>query len=419
MHLEELIFCGTSDFSGHFRGKAFPAADLAARAIDGVGQPPTNIMLSAFGPIHGTPFGTTGELALVPDATTLVNVAFEGSPPESFCIGDLRQDRETSWECCPRDFLRRALGALQQEAGLTVRAAFEQEFYLPDLPTAGSFRLESFRQSGFLGEALLGALRTAGITPDSFVAEYAPGQFEVTVAPATGLRAADEAVMTRELIRAVAQRLGQRATLAPLLSPEGIGSGTHLHFSFAHEDGTPALFDAAREHEFSAIGQHFVAGLAAALPSICALTAPSVASYYRLQPNKWAPTEASFAVRDRGAAIRLCTAQNADPAMRARKMNLEFRVGDACASPYLAMGAVLHAGLAGIRARLTLRDLPPPEALPASLAAALDVLEASHVVRDWMGPVMQDAYVMLKRNEIAALAELSEGEICARYVASY
>jgi len=419
MHREKLIFCGTSDFSGQFRGKAFPAADLSARAVDGMGQPPTNIMLSAFGPIYGTPFGTAGELALVPDITTLVEVGFDGSPPASFCIGDLREDFDKPWECCPRDFLRRALDALRQEAGLTVRAAFEQEFYLPDLPTAGSFRLKNFRQSGFLGEALLGALRQAGITPDSFVAEYAPGQFEVTVAPTKGLRAADEAVITRELISAVATRLGQHATLAPLLSPEGVGSGTHIHLSFANDDGMPALFDAAGEHELSAIGQHFVAGLAAALPSICALTAPSVASYYRLQPNKWAPTEASVAVRDRGAAIRLCTAQNADHAVRARKMNIEFRVADACASPYLAMGAVLHAGLAGIRARLTLRDLPPPAPLPASLAVALDMLEASHVVRGWMGHVMHDAYIMLKRNEIAALAELSEGEICARYVAAY
>lgn len=417
MHREKLIFCGSSDFSGHFRGKAFPASDLAARAVDGVGQPPTNSMLSAFGPIHATPFGTAGELALVPDLTTLVDVAFDGTPPESFCIGDLRENG-TAWPGCPRDFLRRALGALQREAAITVRAAFEQEFFCPDMGTAGSFRLASFRQSGFLGEALLGALRAAAITPDSFVAEYAAAQFEVTVAPATGLRAADEAVITRELIRGVAGRLGHRATLAPVLTPTGVGSGTHIHISLLRPDGTPCLFDAAAPLELSPLGAHFVAGVAAHLPAICALTAPSVASYFRLRPNKWAPTIANVALRDRGAAIRLCTAHDTDPAVRAKKMNMEFRVGDACASPYVALGAVLHAGLAGIRMRQTLHDVSAPP-LPTTLAAALDNLAASTVLREAMGPLMTEAYVMLKRAEIASLADVTDTEICDRYAAAY
>ena len=73
--------------------------------------------------------------------------------------------------------------------------------------------------------------------PNSFLPEYGPRQFEVTVAPATGLRAADEAVIVREMARAVAWRLGHRAIFAPMLDAEGIGNGTHIHFSLVDDGG--------------------------------------------------------------------------------------------------------------------------------------------------------------------------------------
>lgn len=418
MQSEKLIFCGTSDFSGHVRGKAFPAADLSERAVSGVGMPPTNIMLSAFGPIHATPFGTEGELALVPDLSTLVDVAFDGAPAESFCLGDLREDG-AAWACCPRDFARRALRALGEAAGVTVRAAFEQEFYVPGLESPGSFLLESVRRSGFLGERLLGALRAAGVTPDSFVAEYAPGQFEVTVAPAVGLRAADEAVITRELIRAVTLRLGYRATLAPVLAPDGVGSGTHIHVSLVSADGRPALFDTDGPLGLSRLGEGFAAGMARHLPAMCALTAPSAASYFRLRPNKWAPVAGNVAARDRGAAVRICSSQSKDPVLRSKSFNVEFRVGDACASPYLAFGAVLWAGFCGIRDGLRLSDLADPVGLRRSLDEALDDLEGSEVACAWMGDTMFDAYLMLKRAELGVLRGLEDAEVCARYVAAY
>jgi glutamine synthetase len=417
MHREKLIFCATCDLAGHVRGKAFPAADLAARQVGGVNMPPTNIMLSAFGPIHATPFGTAGELALIPDLTTHVHVDFDGAAPESFCLGDLREDG-TAWSCCPRDFLRRALDGLKAHAGLTVRAAFEQEFFCPSLACDGSYRLDSYRRAGFLPESLLCALRAAGCTPDSFVAEYAPGQFEVTVAPAVGLRVADEAVITRELIRAVSARLGHRATLAPVLSPDGVGSGTHIHVSLLTADNRPALHNPSGPFELSAIGEAFAAGMARHLPALCALTAPAAASYYRLRPNKWAPVTANVAAKDRGAAIRICAAAPGDPA-RAKKYNVEFRVGDACASPYIALGAILHAGLAGIRENLALSDLGEPARLPVTLDEALDRLEASEAARGWMGETLHGAYLLLKRAEIRSLAGLSEPEICARYAAVY
>jgi glutamine synthetase len=419
MHREKLIFCGTSDLAGHLRGKAFPAAELQSRAISGMGMPPANLLLSAFGPIFVSPFGTAGDVALIPDLSTRVDVGFsEGDTGESFVLADLVVPGGAVWECCPRDFCRRAIEGLRREAGVRVLAAFEQEFFARALEGAGgSFRLRAQRRAGLLGEALLGALRAAGLVPDSFVPEYAPGQYEVTVAPSFGLRAADEAVICREMIAAVGARLGADVTLAPLLAPEGVGSGTHIHISLHGEDGVPALHAAGTPDELSELGRHFVAGIATYTPVITALTAPSAASYLRLAPNKWAPTRADVAAAERGAAIRLCTSFSTDPAKRAAQFNVEFRVCDATASPYLALGAVLHAGLEGIRHKLALPQAPG--ALPKSLPEALDALEASDQARGWMGPLLHRIYLQAKRAEWASLDGLSPQQVCDRYVSAY
>jgi glutamine synthetase len=128
MQREQIVFVGTSDLSGHFRGKSFPAADLPARMERGVGLAPTNIFLSAFGSIQMTPFGTVGEVFLVPDPATRVSVPFEGSATEYFLLGDIRTVDGTPWGFCPRHVLRRALDRLAGETGLKLLAAFEQEF---------------------------------------------------------------------------------------------------------------------------------------------------------------------------------------------------------------------------------------------------------------------------------------------------
>ncbi|HEY5091351.1 MAG TPA: glutamine synthetase family protein, partial [Polyangia bacterium] len=345
MDQEDLIFVGTSDLAGHVRGKAFPAAELGGRWRRGVGLTHSNIMMSAFGPIHETPFGTIGDLLLRPDPSTEVRVAFEGHAPEHFYLGDICTTDGAYWDCCPRNFLRRALVGLREVAGLTIRAAFEQELVytgIEDRPS-GTYALDSFRRQGSYGAVLVAALRRAGVTPDSFLPEYGARQFEYTVAPAIGLRAADDAIIAREMARAVAHRLGHRAILAPMLSPDGIGNGTHIHLSLEDEAGAAALHDPGAPDGLSDVGRHFAAGILHHMPALAAVTAPSVASYIRLRPNRWAPTWASLGAGDRGSALRICpifapeTSEDAS-----RQFNIEYRVADATASPYMALGAVVH-----------------------------------------------------------------------------
>jgi glutamine synthetase len=428
---EPLVMVCTCEMAGRVRGKGFPLAELDARRGSGVGWVPTNTMISAFGPIFDTPFGTTGDLILVPDATTRVFVDFEdGTAPEHWFLGDIRHTDGSPWALCPREFLRRALADLEAETGLQLLSSFEQEFVftgVEDRPGA-PYSLDAYRRQGRFGEVLIAAIRAAGPEPDSFLPEYGARQFEVTVAPRPGLRAADDAVIVREMARAAALRMGQAVSFAPMLDPEGTGNGVHIHFSFRDGEGRPAFFDPAGPFGLAGPAGHFVAGIVHHLPALCAVTAPSVASYFRLTPNRWAPTTADLANRDRGASLRICPGLELPGSDPARQFNVEFRPADAAASPYLALAALVHAGVDGLRKKIPLES--PAEAgaaegathgppLPRSLGEALDRLEATPEARAWFGPVSLDAYLRHKRAEIRFLEGLTEAEQCRRYADTY
>jgi glutamine synthetase len=164
------------------------------------------------------------------------------------------------------------------------------------------------------------------------------------------------------------------------------------------------------------------------------LPTPSIVSYFRLRPNRWAPVWANLAERDRGAAVRVCAIFATAQEEAARQFNVEYRVCDATASPYMALGALVHAGVDGIRNGMRLAPPPPRtiwgmteeerrdrgiETLPGSLEAALARLEASETVGGWLGPELLNAYVRLKRSEIEAVKGQSNEAICARYAAAY
>ncbi len=421
---EELVFVGTCDIAGHVRGKGFPARDIDARRRKGIGWTHSNLMQTAFGPILDTPFGTAGDLMIVPDAAAEVRVDFgDGSAAEHFFLGDVRNADGSAWECCPREFLRRAVATLDAAAGLQLIAAFEQEFvYTGNQQHDGdAYSLGAFRRQGVFGESFVAAMRVAGVVPDSFLAEYGTRQFEVTVAPAPAMIAADHAVITREMARAAAHRLGHRASFSPMPEASGVGNGVHIHMSLQDASGVPVTYAANGPMGLSMAAQHFCAGVLHHLPAICAITAPSPVSYLRLTPNRWAPTAIDLLQQDRGAAMRVCPVFAADGADdRARQFNVEFRVSDGAASPYLALGAVIFAGADGLRRKLGLpSSAGGADPLPHSLARALDDMAASQAVAGWFGPVFLEAYLRHKRSEVHHVAEWAVNELCARYFEVY
>lgn len=436
MSASELVAFVCCDLGAIVRGRSLPASELAGHVEHGVGWVPANHALTPIGTLaEPNPFGSTGDLRLLPDLDTHVRVqaiAGEGSETATleFVLCDMAETDGSPWECCPRTFLRRALEDLRAQTGLRVLASFEHEFQLlSDAPAALAFSLEAQRRAEPFPSQVVAALREAGVAPERFMAEYAAHQFEIPVSPAEGVAAADRAVALREVVREVARQGGVRATFAPLLDPAQAGNGVHIHVSLLDEDGRAALYDEERAACLSELGASFAAGVLAHADALSAICAPSPVSATRLSPHRWSAGAACLGLRNRETLLRIPPLV-ASLGEQASQMRLEYRGADATANPYLALGSIVRAGLQGVRDELAAppvleRDpaqLDEAEAdrfgvggLPSSLPDALAALERDETARAWMTPLMYDAYVAVKHAETAAADGEELHELCRRY----
>ncbi len=433
--MSELIFAANCDLAGKVRGKAFPADQLDRRLVRGVGWTPTNVQITCFDGIADSPFGALGDLLLVPDETASVTAEF-GVRTERFMLGDIVTLDGAPWEFCTRSLLKAALARLEQVGGVQLLAAFEHEFQLKgaNRHTGEGYGRTAFEAQRDLCGMLMAQIAAAGLSPDSIMKEYGPNQYEVVIGPEQGVRAADAAVIVRELTRSTARHFGETATYAPILDPTSVGNGVHIHVSFLNPDGTPATHDAKGPCGMSALTSAFAAGVLKYLDSIVALTAPSVVSYLRLTPHRWSAAFNNLGFRDREASLRVCPVTAKDPAGIARQFNIEFRAADAAACPHLALAAVIHAGCQGIEEGLTapvpteedLSLLPPEDLaargfirLPETLEAALERFSSNATVRGWFPESFADVYVAHKTSEIAHVADMDLSGQCAAYAETY
>jgi glutamine synthetase len=461
----ELIALVCCDLGAIVRGRAVLSMELEEHLRAGIGWVPANQALTPLGPVaEPNPFGSTGDLRLLPDAGTRVRLGpdAEHSALELMLCDIVATDGQP-WECCPRSFLRDALNELERELGARLVASFEHEFQLlagsgtgaervspgsagsgmgakraspgsagiaPALP----FTLDALRRVDPFPVEVMGALVDAGVEPERFFAEYAPHQFEIPVAPSEGVASADRAVVFREIVREVSRRAGMRASFAPLLDPGQAGNGVHIHLNLLYASGTSMLYDPDHPACLSELGQQFAAGILRHARALSALTAPSPVSGARLRPHRWSAGAVCLAQRNREALLRIPPVVELADASAAVQLHLEYRGADATANPYLALGAIVRAGLDGVREQLpapAVLDRDPAQldaeaakrfgvgALPETLAESLQALAEDDVVRGWMTPLLYDAYLSIKQAEIDAAADVEDGELCRRYGAIY
>lgn len=430
----ELTMACVSDFAGLVRGKGFLTGDLEKKVKSGIGWTPTNVQITCFDTISDSPYGAMGDLVLYPDPDTLARAALPDGRILAFVQGDVTDLDGAPWECCTRSLLRAALARFKDVSGVEIRATFEHEFMLPGGRGSRAFTLDGFDERLRFGEALHDALSGAGITPDSFLREFGPDQMEITVPPTTAMRAADEAVILREITRAVARAMDLRATFSPLCASDIVGNGVHVHLSFWEVDGNPVTHDPAGQDGLSWVAGGFAAGVLKHLNAVAAFTAPSVISPLRLMPHRWSAAFNNLGVRDREAALRICPVADCAPADYARRFHYEFRAADAAASPHLALAALIAAGTLGIEG-----DLPSPEAtnedlsllqldtltsrgfapLPTTLDAALDALDADETLKGCFPDRMPGIYIAHKRGEIAHVEAMTQEEQFKAYAQAY
>ncbi len=243
--------------------------------------------------------------------------------------------------------------------------------------------------------------------------EFSPAQYEINIWHSDALDAADRCFLLKSSIKDIAAQAGLHATfMGKPFNDEG-GSGFHIHVSLdrsAQSDGptTNAFDDPDGPDGLSATMRHFLGGVLAHAAGLTAILNPTVNSYKRIQPDSLAPCRANWGLDNRTTLVRV-------PPDRGAGTRLEIRSGDGAGNPYLAIAAVLAAGLDGIE-----HETPPPAglegwtyalpddeagaALPASLDAALDALDADQVLRALLGGDFVDLFLTLKRDECARYA---------------
>lgn len=354
-------------------------------------------------PVPETGLGPVGEVRLIPDWDTFRLLPWARG--HGAVLGDMVVGGQP-WPYCPRDFLRRQVAELERQ-GLTAQASFENEFYLlnPDgSPTERSLfaQATSLDRHRDLVDELADALVRQEIPVEQWYAESGPGQHELSVLYTHPLRAADQQVLFRQTVHAVALRHGLKASFLPKIFADSAGSGCHLHLSLWREgrNVTPEA-------------RSFMAGILHHLPALMALTTPSSNSYRRLLPHCWSGAFACWGVDNREAALRVPSGPDGG-----EPTNFELKTSDASANPYLALGGVLAAGLDGLAQE---RQLPDPvpidpgvyteqerisrgiQRLPASLGEAVEALAGNDVLQRALGPELARAVLGVRRAEWEAL----------------
>jgi glutamine synthetase len=427
----ELVELSFVDNAGITRVKAVPLGRLAAAASTGVGASPC---FETFGSddvmVPGRYLGgPDGDLRLVPDLDRAV--ALVGAPGWAWAPVDKFTQDGARFVACQRAFAARQAAAAE-ERGLTLRMAIEHEWILGSAaegtegftaafegPAYGQIRLE--RVAGYARELVVDLL-AQDIAVEQFHPEYATAQLELSVAAADPVSAADDAVLVRHSVRTRSLRHGWRASFAPSVDPDGAGSGAHLHLSVHDEEGS-AMSGGAGPAGLRPPGEAFLAGVLRELPALVAVGAGHPASFLRLQPSRWAGVWQCWGVETRETALRMITGL---AGTEGRAANAEVKCFDATANPYLLVGAVIAAGLAGVDEQLRLPEpvtgdpaaLDPVRQasagihrLPTSATDAADALAASAVLVAAMGRELHDALLTVRREEARRCAGLDPAEL--------
>ncbi|KAL1920352.1 uncharacterized protein VTP21DRAFT_729, partial [Calcarisporiella thermophila] len=358
-----------------------------------------------------------GEIQYVPDLRSLRQLPYH--PAHAAAIGDMMNRNGTPYERCPRDFLKRMLSKLHNAHGLTLKAGFETEFILysnenneiKPLDSTVYSEVASMRgKSGAIIDRIVDALQQQGIDVEQFHSESANGQFEIATKYNECLKAVDDLVFTRQTIYAVAENNGVKATLLPRLSLLQAGSASHVHLSIWKSEINmfPSKTDS---HGISTLGKSFMAGILEHLPSLMAITMPSVNSY----------------MRNREAPLRVASPEG-------QVSNLEIKPIDGTANPYLALGAIVAAGLDGIKNSLHLPQpfqMDPNELsdaemvslgirpLPKTLHDALYALEQDKCIQNAMGEILSNGFITVRKKELELMEAKKPEEQLKIYYTRY
>src|SRR5690606_9297851 len=249
-------------------------------------------------------------------------------------------------------------------------------------------------------------LESMGFEIEASHHEVAPGQHEIDFKYANAVEAADNLQTFKLVVKNIARQHGLHATFMPKPLFGVNGSGMHCHQSlFSGKEN--AFFDDSDELGLSETAKHYLAGLLTHARAFAAITNPTVNSYKRLVPGYEAPCYVAWSAKNRSPLVRV-------PASRGLSTRIELRNPDPASNPYLALAAMLAAGLDGIKKKLSLRpatnqniytmDEAEREAhnidsLPSSLKEAIECMKNDDVITSALGEHIVSHFIEAKEIE--------------------
>lgn len=383
-----------TDVLGKLKSVAIDPAELENAFTEGIGFDGSTI--------EGFTRVSESDMLLFPDPSTFQLLPWTEEDVRvgrMFC--DVLTPQEEPARADPRGVLERQL-ARAAAAGFTFHVHPEIEFYLLKPPRSLDEPLVPVDRAGYFDHVARGgsndfrrraveALERMGISVEFSHHEGGPGQNEIDLRATDALTAADNIMTFRTVISEVALREGMVATFMPKPFGDAPGSAMHMHVSL-FEGERNAFFDGAGEYQLSAIGRSFMAGILCHAAEISVMTNQYVNSYKRLYGGGEAPCYVCWGHNNRSALIRVPLYKPDKP----QAARIEYRATDSAANPYLALAALLAAGLEGIEAGYELPEEAEDNVWELSRAErrALGIAELPHS--------LQEALALFKRSELMA-----------------
>jgi len=409
----DTVLLALTDMQGRLQGKRLHAGHFL-RGVAEHGAEGCNYLLAVdvdMTPVTGYAMASWdrgyGDFVLRPDLDTLRRVPWQ--PGTVVVLADVLWHDGSDVPASPRQILRRQLARLS-ERGWTANAGTELEFCVyrdtyeqawrkgyRDLDPANLYNVDYSLLGTARVEPLIRRIRNemtgAGMTVEDSKGECNLGQHEINFHYADALRSADEHAIYKNGAKEIAAQEGMAITFMAKVD-EREGNSCHIHFSLADGDGP--LF--ARD---DALFDRFLAGQLACLRELTLFLAPNINSYKRYAAASFAPTAVAWGRDNRTCSLRVV---GEGPSKR-----FENRVGGADLNPYLALSAIIAAGLHGVDAARELEPVFEGNAyesdkpkVPATLREARDLFASSSVAREAFGEDVVDHYCNYARVELDA-----------------
>jgi glutamine synthetase len=354
-----------------------------------------------------------GDLVMAPDFATMRRIPW--LPGSAMVLADVQWLDGSPVVESPRQILQRQLDRLA-ERGWRAFVGTELEFilfndtyeqawskrysgltpsnqYNVDYSVLGTSRVEPLLRAIRLG------MRDSGMQVESAKGECNLGQHEIAFRYDEAMRTCDNHVIYKNGAKEIAAQHGSALTFMAKYD-EREGNSCHIHLSLRDEAGTP-VYAGDRPNGVSTVFEHFLAGQLAGLRELSAFFAPNINSYKRFQAGSFAPTAVAWGHDNRTCALRVIG--------HGESLRFENRVPGGDVNPYLAVAAMIAAGLYGLEHELPLEEafagnayVSDAERVPTTLAEAADLLAGSQLARESLGDAVVDHYLNTARVELAA-----------------